>query len=106
MQYEIATLISSLIGVWIVLVVNCVLLFILLMKKNPTIIINNESLTPKQECELKNIETKEAVVGNEKHWAPPGVLDESPEPGNLFPKNIPSFKDKPKPSGFGDIKNG
>ena len=104
MQYEIATLMWSLIGVWAVLVVNCVLLFVLLMKKNPTIIINNERLTTKQECELKNIETKEAIIDNEKHWTPPNVLTEPPEPKRV--RDIPTFKGKPLASGFGDPKHG
>ena len=101
MQHEVTISIWPFIAIWFVLVINCALLFILLMKKNPTIVINNEHSVSKNTDNIGTLEYKQAMVGNEKHWPPPGVLVEPPEPGNLFPKNIPSFKDKPKPSGFG-----
>ena len=97
----------SLIAIWIILVINCALLFVLLMKKNPTIIINNnerDSLLKPGNIEM--LDFKPSIVGNEKHWSPPDVLAEPLEPGNLFPKNVPTFKGKPLASGFGDPNHG
>jgi hypothetical protein len=89
------------VAVFIVLIINSALLVLLVFKKNPNIIINNEHSPMVLPGNTKMLElnlNQDAACDNKKFYTPPS-------PKEAFNNPIPSFKDKPKPSGFGDIKN-